>query len=320
MTSISRPVRALASSMVVLVAACDSKMQVPTQPNDASRLSLQIVSAAQPITGVWSAVVTEATDLNNASFGRPPSEWIGKTVTGSLSIHLAVPGVGDRNPDPNVWEFGPVPGPGPFIEFVTARAVIDGQAFQTSSAGYQTIFFGDVVSIANNSNVQPSFNPQDSFVGVGPAGIGRQIVGFDASFAPGGVSFDGANLTINPDLLQFGRGLIDDLLETGGIVLRQGTITFSLTKVSISPVGALMEDIIDLVGLGTLQADQVAGLVDKINSIALKLETGNARPACNQLASFINQVRAFVESGDIPSAAGQSLTDQSQVIRGGLGC
>ena len=81
-----------------------------------------------------------------------------------------------------------------------------------------------------------------------------------------------------------------------------------------------MEEVLELSGLGMLQPNQVAGLVDKLDKIALKLAAGNTRPACNQLGAFINQVQAFRNNGSLTSAAAQSLIDQAQVVRNNLGC
>jgi len=319
MKNSSRLLMHIASIMLLFVTGCDSSTAPATDSNAVLQPSRQIISTSAPITGIWSAVVTDATDLNNASFGRDASDWIGRTVTGAFSIHLTAPGIGDRNPAPNVWEFGPVPGPGPFIEFVTVTALIDGQTFKTSSAEFQGVFFGDVVGILT-SNVQSSFNLQDSHVGFNAAGIGRNIVGFDTNFSPGGVSFDGTTLTIDPSRMVFGQGLIDDLFGNGATVLRQGTINFRVTRVSLSPAGTLLESVIELLGLHLLQPNQVTALVDKLNEIALKFEAGNARAACNQLGAFLNQVRAFINSGPLTATAGQSLIDEVQSIMVREGC
>lgn len=313
----SRPLVLLASSVLLLMAGCDTMTTPLTEPNEILRADIQALQATEPITGIYSAVVTDATDLNNASFGRDPSEWIGKAVTGIFAIYLATPGIGDRDPEPDAWVFGPVPGPGPFIEFVTVTAIIDGQVFRTSSADYETIFFGDVVSILD-SNTSSSFNPQDSFVGVRGQGIGRSIVGFDAFFGPGGVSFDGTSLAIDPALLQFGHGLIDDFLESGATIHRQGTIAFMVTKVSVTRLGALVEKLIELADV--LPPDQVAALLDRLYAVGAKSDAGNVRAACNQLAAFTNQVQGLIASGHLTAEAGQSLIAEAAGVRDELEC
>lgn len=321
----SRLVASLPASVVAAIVAglfvsgCDTSVGGPSELDRGVAPQHQVVQSPGTIAGVWSGVVTNATDLNNASFGRDPSEWIGREVRGTFAIHLATPGVGDRNPDPNVWEFGPVPGPGPFIEFVTVTALIDDQAFRTSSVGYDPIFFGDVVGIVDNS-AQSAFNPQDSFVGAGFQGIGRGIIGFGTFFAPGGVSFDGTTLTIDPSLLQFGLGVIDDLLGDGVTTYRQGAISFSVTTVSVSRLGTLLQAVIELAALGALTADQVDGLLGKLDGVAEKLDGGNTRAACNQLRAFSNQVRAFINNGSLTSITGQPLLDEAQALATGIGC
>ncbi len=316
----TRPTSAVVSGAIIFLAACDSSSPNPVEPRASdAKPNLQVVSATRPITGIWSAVVTEASDVNNASFGRPASEWIGKTVTGSFSIQLTAAGVGDRNPSPTAWGFGPVPGPGPFIEFVTVTALIDGKAFQSSRAEYQNVFFGDVL-LVDTSSVGSSFRPQDSFVGAGTAGVGRSVVGFDAYFAAGGISYDGNTFALVPGLLRTGRGVVDDLLENQGLVVRKGTISFNVTGVSLSPAANLLTSVIELTGTGALRPDQAAGLVDRINTITLRAEAGNISGACNQLAIFAIQVQVIGIRGFLTPAARRSLTAQTVSIRRELGC
>lgn len=320
MTFRTRPSSAVVFGAIILLAACDSRSPTPVEPRASdTKPNLQVVSATRPITGIWSAVVTEASDLNDASFGRPASEWIGKTVTGSFSIQLTAPGVGDRNRSPNAWEFGPVPGPGPFIEFVTVSALIDGKAFQSSRAEYQNVFFGDVL-LVDTSSVASSFRPQDSFVGVGAPGVGRSVVGFDTYFAAGGISYDGNAFALVPGLLRTGRGVIDDLLENQGLVVRKGTISFNVTGVSLSPAASLLTSVIELTGAGALGPDQAAGLLDRINTITLRVEAGNVNAACNQLAIFAVQVQVIGIRGFLTPTARRSLTAQTVSIRRELGC
>jgi hypothetical protein len=195
--------------------------------------------------------------------------------------------------------------------------MIAGQTFRTSRSEYQTVFFGDVVSIAT-AGAQSSLNVQDSFVGSGPAGVGRNVVEFNASFAPGGVTFDGANAAIQPSLLRFGNGLIADLLESGGVTLRDGSIAFRLTSVSVSPAGTLVESVIDIAP--SLRQDQVAGLMDKINAIVAKLEAGHTRPACNQLGAFENQIQAFIRNRSLSPATGETVIQRAEDVGARLGC
>jgi hypothetical protein len=313
------PLVLAAASLVVLLPGCDSTTAPRSTSDGATRPSFLVAQATQPLVGVWAGVVTDATDLNNASFGRPPSDWIGRTVLGTFAIDIATPGIGDRNPAATAWEFGPVPGPGPFIEFVTVTALIDGQAFQTSPAEFSTIFFGDVLGIVDAST-NSSFNPQDSHVGASAGGIGRNIVGFDAYFGPGGVFFDGANLAIDPTQLQFSHGVVDDLLGSGGNIQRQGTIHFTLTTVSVTRSGALLQKIIELAGTGALQPGQVDGLVGKLQEILVKVEAGNVQAACNQLGAFTNQVKGLLKGGNIPAGAAQYLISEAAAYGIELGC
>ena len=63
----------LTSLTFLLVTGCD-KTAVAPEMTRLWKPSSQVISTTAPITGIWSAVVTSATDLNNASFGRPASD------------------------------------------------------------------------------------------------------------------------------------------------------------------------------------------------------------------------------------------------------
>jgi hypothetical protein len=320
MQRIIRLSNTMACSAVLVLSACDAPFATPVQPrSEAANVNLELQSVTRPITGIWSGVVTDATDLNAASFGRPAGAWVGKAVIGSFSIRLTNAGVGDRNPEPNVWEFGPVPGPGPFIEFVQVNAFIDGKAFQSSRNDYATVFFGDVLGV-RSLGTGSAFNPQDSYVGTGVGGTGRSVVGFDASFASNGVSFDGANIDIDPARLVAARGVVDDLLERGGLTVRRGTIAFRVTKVALTSAGGLMTSVLAVGTSGGLRSDQISGLIEKVAMIEQKLAGGNARATCNQLAAFANQVRGLANGGFLTAAESAELLSQVGAIRGDLGC
>lgn len=196
----------------------------------ASLCGLALVSTvgyASPISGTFTGIVTSASDPGQASFGRDPAAWVGKTVSGTFSFDLSTPGIGDANPDAGAFTFSPVPGPGPFVEFVSVVVEIDGQSFVSQTAGLGTVLFGDVVGLDPTT-----FAPQDS----GVSFLGRTVLGFDAFWSPGGIGFDGTSLALDPAKFLSGFGIVEDLRT--GSPGRAGLIRFDVTSVAVVPVPA----------------------------------------------------------------------------------
>jgi hypothetical protein len=195
-----------------------------------SLCGLALVSAvgyASPISGTFTGIVTSASDPGQASFGRDPAAWVGKPVSGTFSVDLSTPGIGDANPDAGAFTFSPVPGPGPFVEFVSVAVEIDGQSFIGQTTGLGTVLFGDVVGL------DPiRFAPQDS----GVSFLGRTVLGFDSFWSPGGVAFNGTNLSLDPAKFFWGFGIVEDLRP--GSPGRAGLIRFDVTSVAVVPVPA----------------------------------------------------------------------------------
>jgi hypothetical protein len=270
-------------------------------------ICLSTVSWAQPISGTYTGIVTSASDPLQSAFGRDPAEWIGQTITGTFVFDSSVPGVGDRDPDPENWTLGPVPGPGPFIEFVTLTAEIDGQSFETSSAELGTIFFGDVVGI-HDQGAFHWFAPQDSYVG-----SGRSVIGFDAYFQSGGVQFDGVSLSLDPALLAFGHGVVEDLAsDPFGNTIRHGLIHFQLTNVTLSIPNAA-EQIAELVSM-VVELNLSRGL-----SVALDRKLQNAMDALDRASAgdspaAIGMLHAFTQNVRAQSGRAISQAQAAQLI------
>lgn len=303
----------LAFALLVLLSACDSGSAEPdfdvTRPASAGALDpspFAVQSTDGPITGVWSGVVTSATDPNQASFGRDPARWVGKPVTGTFAIFHTTDGIVDHDGSPDRWSLFPSPGPGPFIEFVALTADIDGQAFATSSSDFHTVFFGDVVLIETSASTQ-SFRPQDSFVGAGTGGTGRTVLGFDAFFAPGGITFDGVTLGLDGSRLTSGQGIIDDLLESGGVPSRHGSIVFNLTSLKVSPIGALKQPINRLTSTGALRARQANLLRWHVDRVDRHWTAGRRPAACAQLLPMMGEVRLFQLQGSLSDGSALEL-------------
>lgn len=88
-------------------------------------------------------------------------------------------------------------------------------------------------------------------------------------------------------------------------------------------VTLLEDEIASLVAGGVLSEDQGAGLSDKLDAAAASLARSNpnsARPACNQMTAFVNQVNAFARNGTLPGSTAAELLGAADAIRDEIGC
>jgi hypothetical protein len=85
----------------------------------------------------------------------------------------------------------------------------------------------------------------------------------------------------------------------------------------IGQVDALIDA---LVSDGTLTADQAAGLTDKLAAALASMSGGRRTAACGQLAAFINQVGALVNSGALSPQTGTDLRAAASATRVQIGC
>ena len=281
--------------------------------------SVALVSAgslqAAVVEGTFTAVVTQASDPGQLSFGRDPADWVGREVTGTFSYDVDTAGVIDQNPDPNFWGYGD---PARNVDWVIVEAVIDGVTFRatpltTNTAG--TVTSG--VGIADGSYFGGDWYPvQHSYAIVG----GRSVVGFDVFGPPTMFSYSGSGGAVDFDFGAtpgaFGLGLIEDLYEPGGVVQRHGLIRFQLTSLTFGKsLEALIEDLLDAVtgeGPG-------GSLADKIAIVQAYVEAGDTQSACEMLNAFTNQVSAQSGKQLTAEQAEQLLSDASQ-IADQLGC
>ena len=182
--------------------------------------------AAEPVQGYFTGVVTGATDLGQLSFGRDPSDWVGRTVTGTFAYDTNTPLVTDIDLSLNLWTYNDPTGE---AEWMSITAFIDDQQF-TAAPPDGTSAIGDVLIIHDNDPVN-AFRPQDSFL----SASGRSLIGFDAFGTDGFVDFDGvASLSLDfADGNGSGNGLIEDLFVQGSATIREGRIDFALTDVAI---------------------------------------------------------------------------------------
>jgi hypothetical protein len=85
-------------------------------------------------------------------------------------------------------------------------------------------------------------------------------------------------------------------------------------------VAALIADINALIAGGDLAENKAGSLLNKLDQILASLANEQTAAACGQLSAFSNQVSAYVNSGTLTAAEGQSLLDAVNALESDLGC
>ena len=80
-------------------------------------------------------------------------------------------------------------------------------------------------------------------------------------------------------------------------------------------IEALIAEIEALVAEGALASNKANPLINKLENISAKIDSGEVTEACDQLGAFINQVNAYVNAGTLAPAQGQALIDAAEAIQ-----
>lgn len=252
--------------------------------------SFASTAIASPVTGIFTAVVSEATsdDSDGLAFGRIPSDWIGRTVSGTFTYDVDTPKIVDSNSAPDSWNYED---PSRSTKWVTVKVTIDGVAFETHKLAFT---FGNVVIADNGYFGSDWFGPQDAYAIVG----GRSVIGFDVFGGPGLFSYSGTggavqfgsgspNFTSRPNG-EFGSGLVEELQETGGMVVLHDTIRFQLTGLTVGDIGSLLQQLrTSVTGIGPGNS-----LANKLALAETYYAVPDVQSTCAVLTDFLNQVAA----------------------------
>lgn len=129
----------------------------------------------------------------------------------------------------------------------------------------------------------------------------------------------------NPPGVSYFRSAVNQFPD--GFLTNEDTIAYGTTGfatvTALTPqgaVGGLMDDVQVLLETSVLTGDQARGLMDKLAAATASLNRGSANAACGQLAAFINQVRAFVQSGALTLGQGEALIQAAQAARTTASC
>lgn len=125
---------------------------------------------------------------------------------------------------------------------------------------------------------------------------------------------DGATLT----LVAVGSCTVQ-ATQAGSVGYAAATpVEFGLTVVALTPAQRLTALRAQVAGSG-IKADVRRGLTDKLDAAIAAVAEGNAGVACNNLASFVNQVQAQ-RGKAIVAATADAWLAEAAVIRTALGC
>jgi len=100
-----------------------------------------------------------------------------------------------------------------------------------------------------------------------------------------------------------------------------GTTRYFLWTVTLTPtqlITSLIQAVRNLMSAGTLSSGNGNALIVKLEAALAEIAAGNVVEAISKLLSFISQVAAFVQTGKLTAAQGQSLTDAANGIIGAL--
>jgi argininosuccinate lyase len=86
------------------------------------------------------------------------------------------------------------------------------------------------------------------------------------------------------------------------------------------PIAALIAQIQALIDAGTLTQSQGDQLINRIEKVIDKLDSGQISAACAQLGVFINYVNQLINNGSLTPAQGQALIDGANAIAANIGC
>lgn len=85
-------------------------------------------------------------------------------------------------------------------------------------------------------------------------------------------------------------------------------------------IAAIVDDIEALIAGGTLASNKANPLITKLEQVIGKVEGGQTAAACDQLGAFINQVKAYINNGNLTAVQGQELIDTTNALKVNLGC
>jgi YVTN family beta-propeller protein len=71
------------------------------------------------------------------------------------------------------------------------------------------------------------------------------------------------------------------------------------------PIDSLIAQVEALITAGTLTENQGAGLIDKLEEVSTKLDSGQSSAVCNQLNALTNQVNSFIKNHSLTQAQGK---------------
>jgi len=279
-------------------------------------LSVATVAQSASVEGTFTAIVTEASDPGQASFGRDPAEWVGELVTGTFRYDIETPNIVDQATEAQIWTYAD-----PFrnTRWAYVTASIDGVEFVTSARDpVPTGTIGGTIGVWDGTFFGLDwYSVQDAYL----SHAGRSVIVFDVFGPPDLFAYAGGEGGI---VFEFdpsepgvsGVGLIEDLAISAGVTTRSGLIRFRLISLSFGqPTEALIENLLESVtGVGPGRS-----LADKVALVQAYYAAGDVVAACAMLGDFQRQVKA--QNGKKLSALqATEFLGEAEEIGEGIGC
>jgi hypothetical protein len=197
------------------------------------------------------------------------------------------------------------------------EAQANGDGTYTATGGYLVVISGPDVGtydlFPNPNPPHPASSPSGAFI-------------FDNVLYPGqdptldvfGLLFTGGGLEIN--IWGTGPGTYSYFSFNGsGFNLASNNAVFTLATTPGQMIPALESIVTALVNTGVVLPAQGNSLQAKLDAALSAVDRGNAKAAAGSLGAFINQVNAFIQSGRLTAAQGESLIDQATAAIDALG-
>lgn len=97
------------------------------------------------------------------------------------------------------------------------------------------------------------------------------------------------------------------------------TAVFVAKRAPADQIDIIIEDVLDLVDAGVLNAGQGNALISKLENAIAKIEDGQTNAAVNQLQAFINQVMSLEEEGILTTGQAAALIAAAEDVLATLG-
>ena len=120
--------------------------------------------------------------------------------------------------------------------------------------------------------------------------------------------------------LAIGNGYIVGVKDWGNLDYHATLWKFQVDAPPDEQIDLIISEIGSLIVNGVINNGQGNALISKLEAAKNQLDKDNINTTCNLLRAFVNQVQAFISSGNITPAEGETLLDFANSLITELGC